>query len=71
MPEITFTVDMVTGKSELTINGIPGKKCELIHGAVSADLAKLLGVKETNVEATPDKAKPEKYTTVNTATARR
>jgi len=70
MAEIVWTVDLDTGKAELTINGIPGKACELIHGAFSADMAKL-GVRETSVTATADKAKPSKYTAVNTAIARR
>jgi hypothetical protein len=71
MPEITFIVDLDTGKSELMINGILNKACEPIHAAFSSDLERIAGVKETSVTATPDKAKPAKYTTVSTNTVRR
>lgn len=71
MPVIKFTADLDTGETDLTIDGIPGKGCVLIHDAVSADLRKVLGLAEVSVKATPDFTKPVKTTLVRTSTVRR
>jgi len=70
VPEIIFTVDE-NGDTSLKIKGVKGSACKPIHAAVSADLAKALGVAEVKADDTSEmREKPPTYTTTQTVRAR-